>query len=176
MVTWIHLFSLNWIHLFLYGFTSCTNSLILVWSSEFTCSHLQFDLDSLYFWNPSNVTFDQEKAVFLRFQAGPCPISAKYFLDNQELLLTNCHRDLGVIISNDFSWSAHYNKIVSKAYRTLGLICRSFGSSTNVQTRKLLYISLVRSQLTYCSTIWRPQLLKMFPSWNLSNDAQQSEH
>ena len=40
------------------------------------------------------------------------------------------------------------------------MIRRCFGSSINVKTRKLLYISLVRSQLTYCSTIWRPQLLK----------------
>ena len=39
-------------------------------------------------------------------------------------------------------------------------MCRSFGSAINVKTQKPPYISLVRAQPTYCSTIWRPHLLK----------------
>ena len=42
----------------------------------------------------------------------------------------------------------------------LGLIYRTFGCSSNVNTRKLLYISLVGSQLTYCSTIRRSHLIR----------------
>ena len=44
----------------------------------------------------------------------------------------------------------------------LGLIRRSlsFSRTVSVPVRKLLYISLVRSHLTYCSVIWRPYLRK----------------
>jgi len=49
--------------------------------------------------------------------------------------------------------------IITKAYQTLGLIrCASKLNST--EARKQLYISLVQSQLLYCSPPWIPQLLK----------------
>ena len=69
-------------------------------------------------------------------------------------------KDLGIIFSSDLSWSHHYNRISAKAYRQLGLIRRTFSSSVSVRAKKLLYLSLVRSQLTYCSQIWRPHLIK----------------
>ena len=37
------------------------------------------------------------------------------------------------------------------------MLRRVFGTSGSVRVRKLLYLSLVRSKLTYCSPIWRPQ-------------------
>ena len=46
-----------------------------------------------------------------------------------------------------------------KAYNTFGLLRRTF-KTNNVQVTKQLYISLVRSQLLYCSQLWRPQLIK----------------
>ena len=48
---------------------------------------------------------------------------------------------------------------LGKAYKILGLIRRTF--STNlVPVKKKLYISLIRSQLLYCSQVWRPFLIK----------------
>ena len=41
-----------------------------------------------------------------------------------------------------------------------GLLQRTFSPSTPVSTKKQLYIALVRSQLSYCSPIWRPHLIK----------------
>ena len=54
--------------------------------------------------------------------------------------------------------------ISSRAYRCLGLIRRSFSSYVPIKVKKLLYLSLVRSQLTYCSQVWRPRLIKDFTS------------
>ena len=54
------------------------------------------------------------------------------------------------------SWSHHIAKITSKAYKILGLLRRTFSSSSDITTKKRLYISLVRSQLLYGSQIWRP--------------------
>ena len=60
------------------------------------------------------------------------------------------------MISSDLSWEAHYNNIISKAYKMLGLLCRSFTSNIHVS----LYISMVHSQLLFCSVLWKPHLLK----------------
>ncbi len=40
------------------------------------------------------------------------------------------------------------------------MVRRSFSSSNSVFTRRSLYISLVRSQMSYCSQLWRPLLIK----------------
>ena len=69
-------------------------------------------------------------------------------------------RDLGILIASDLSWSHHYNCITSKAYRSLNLIRCSISAYSPISTKRYLYIYLVRSQLTYCSQIWRPYLLK----------------
>ena len=49
--------------------------------------------------------------------------------------------------------------IVTKAYKILGLIRRTFHASCTT-TKSKLYLSLVRSQLMYCSQLWRPYLIK----------------
>jgi len=50
--------------------------------------------------------------------------------------------------------------ILSKAYKLLGLIHRSFSSNGAIVTRRKLYISLIHSQVLYCSQVWRPFLTK----------------
>ncbi len=57
----------------------------------------------------------------------------------------------------DLKWEAHYN---SKAYKVLGLLKRTFSSTNLIKTKKQLYFSLVRSQLSYGSQLWRPMLLR----------------
>ena len=39
------------------------------------------------------------------------------------------HKDLGVIISNNLEWSPHLDSILTKSYKTLGLIQRTFCQS-----------------------------------------------
>ena len=50
--------------------------------------------------------------------------------------------------------------ILGKAYKTLGIIRRTFSHSNSATTKLKLYISLIKSQLTYCSIIWRPHLIQ----------------
>ena len=63
-------------------------------------------------------------------------------------------------MSCDLKWSNHLKHIPVQAYKVLGLIRRSFSSGLHISAKKNLYLSLVRSQLTYGSQIWRPHLLK----------------
>jgi len=59
------------------------------------------------------------------------------------------------------SWREHVKNILSRAYKTLNLIRYSLSSGHSPQIKKILYLSLVHSQLTYCSQIWHPHLLKV---------------
>ena len=60
-------------------------------------------------------------------------------------------------MSDDLTWNQHYEKIIPKAYRMLGLLWRSFSQFQSVSAKRTLYLSLVRSQVT--SIIWRPTLI-----------------
>ena len=64
------------------------------------------------------------------------------------------------MLQTNLNWSKYYDHICCKAYRVLSLLRCSFSSTNSISTKKKLYISLVRSQLTYCSQIWRPALIK----------------
>ena len=80
--------------------------------------------------------------------------------NHQQLSPTDSHTDLGIVMSADLSWRKHYGLISSCAYRTLDLLRRTFNTTNSVKLKKLLYLSLVCSQLTYCSIIWHPYLHK----------------
>ena len=121
--------------------------------------NLQEDLDMLGQWCSKNgMSFNEKKSFILRISNKP--LSPSYTINSVPLLAASAHKDLGVTFSSDFSWSNHISTIVKNAYKTLGLIRRSFSASVDTRTRRDLYLYLVRSQLLYCSLIWRPYLIK----------------
>ena len=135
--------------------TKCLTS-----STKDVSSHnMQLDLDALYQWSITNLMdFNQSKSTVLKLPSnGPPPV---YLLNGNIIPATSLVNDLGVLISSDLSWFAHIPIIVLRAYKMLGLIRRSFSHTVSVPVRRLLYISLVCSHLTYCSVIWRPYLRK----------------
>ena len=89
-----------------------------------------------------------------------CKFNSQYIVNDHIINESPSYKDLGIIFTNSLSWRKHYEMISSKAYKSLGLLCRVFKDSHCPQARKSLYISLVRSKLLYCSTLWRPYLLK----------------
>ena len=83
-----------------------------------------------------------------------------YSINDRDLELTHSQRDLGVMVQEDLLWTEHYNKISCKAYMTLNLIRRTLPLLASTSLKRQLYLSLVRSHLTYCSQLWRPRLIK----------------
>ena len=69
-------------------------------------------------------------------------------------------KDLGLLASNDLTWDKHYSFIIARVYKILGLICHTFSTSYYSSAKIKLYTSLVRSQLTYCTQLWHPNLMK----------------
>lgn len=126
---------------------------------------LQSDLDVLSLWSTDwKLMFNETKCSIMSIFSHASPDHSdpqtEYLINGQAISSCNQQKDLGIQISCDLSWSDHISRITSNAYKILGLLRRTFASSNNVTTKKNLYISLVRSQLTYGSQVWRPLLLK----------------
>ena len=102
----------------------------------------------------------KESAPFSESPVNPVVYLLYYNVNGSPVPTTTFHKDLGVYISSDLSWSGHIEKIVSKAYRSLGMVRRHFSASISANTKRALYIYLIRSQLLYCSVVWRPFHLK----------------
>ena len=119
---------------------------------------LQEDLNQLFSWGINNdLRFSIPKCIHLSFNS---KFTTTYTIDGCPLPHPNSHRDLGLQLSSDMSWSKHYESITAKAYKYLGLLRRVFSNCYSIRARKLLYLTLVRSQLTYCSQLWNPYLIK----------------
>ena len=73
---------------------------------------------------------------------------------NEAISSTNEETDLGVLFTVDLKFSRHIN-IILKENRTLALIRRTF-HSLNPHLLRILYVSLVRPQLDYLSSVWNP--------------------
>ena len=123
---------------------------------------LQTDLNNLSKWcHENDISFHISKLCLVRFCNRARDVTyTDYTIDGTDIVSQDHCRDLGVIFSSDRSWTEHYHSISAKAYQTLGLIRRLFLSSVPICVKKLLFISLVKSRLTYCSQVWRPHYIK----------------
>src|SRR5579863_7812432 len=82
-------------------------------------------------------------------------IDFSYNIDNVILDPQIQINDLGVILSSDFCFKTHIDKLTKKCFKLLGFLkrsCRHFSPPT----LRLLYLHIVRSLLEYCSPVWSP--------------------
>ena len=74
------------------------------------------------------------------------------------------YSDLGTVYTltiHSHLYDVHYKFICSKAYRSLYLIrCTLHLHNAPMQIKKQLYLSIIRSHLTYCSQLWHPHQFK----------------
>ena len=118
-------------------------------------------LHSLHNWSSRwNLSFNTAKCKLMHFSHATVSVASEYNIDNTPVEHVNQHRDLGIILSTDLSWKHHYNHMISRAYKTLHFVRCITSSQHSPKTKLLLYITLVRSKICYCSQIWRPHLMK----------------
>ena len=117
------------------------------------CLALQNDLFNLHSWSCLwKLNFNESKCAVVRF-----PPRSTASLPNQ-IYLINCHPVTPLV--HDLSWKQHYEFLSSKAYKILSLLRRTFSRDSSIHAKKILYLSLVKCKLTYCSPVWRPMFLK----------------
>ena len=88
-------------------------------------------------------------------------IVAEYTINSEIMQHVDTQRDLGVTFSSDLKWNKHIYEQVTKANRMLGILKRLTVKLLNVNTRRCLYLTLVRSHLAYASQVWSPQSTTM---------------
>ena len=124
---------------------------------------LQADTNTLSNWVlVNNLTLNAAKCksmVISRLKKSSIP-APSITLYGQPLDKVSCYKYLGVIISEDLSWTNHIDEISSKARKIVGLLYRQFSMHSSPQALLCLYVSLVRPHLEYASQIWNPHLIK----------------
>ena len=119
---------------------------------------LQRDLATLETWsNMWGMQFNAKKCHVMSIHKGQSYKPYFYQLCGTILKTVPQEKYLGVLISDDMSWSPHIKMITNKAYQRLGFIRRNLRGSPQA-CKQMAYTTLVRSGLEYASIIWDPHL------------------
>lgn len=113
------------------------------WCKEWNLSLNPSKCSAMHFTTLRSQTYDHE-----------------YRINNYCIPFLQTQRDLGVLVSGSLSWSHHCDQACAKAYQSLHVIRRNVSSGSTVYLRKQLYLTLVKSHISYCCQLWRPHLLK----------------
>ena len=134
---------------------------IETWSD---CDILQSDIDTLNNWCISNkMKFNTDKCKVLTVGKSEPMITNElpfckysYTLGDKILDYTSCERDLGILINERLDWHEHHDYVLKKGYQMLEMTKRTCHFVFDSGKKRMLYLTLVRSNFEHCSTIWRP--------------------
>ena len=130
-------------------------ALTTVSSSPSVCEeHLQQAVTATSTWLSNwRLTVNVEKTVTMAFTRRPFPSKVSINLNGNALSTVNEHRHLDLILSSDLRWSAHIDKVLSKAGRLLYTIIRL--RCTLSRKALILYHSLyIRPVVEYACIAW----------------------
>ena len=124
---------------------------------------LQADIDALCRWSAAwQLSLNPAKCKVLSLTLRTKPIIGAYTMGNEGIERVYEMRDLGVILDEKLTFSAHVDAVMKKANRALGLLMRSFQTGKNgpslydVNPKAIIstYCANVRSILEYGCVIW----------------------
>ena len=84
-----------------------------------------------------------------------------YQLSDVQVKTMEAQKDLEVLVTKNLKCNSQVLAACSKAKRMLGFLRRSAFDTDDQRARKLLYLSLVRSNLAYCSQVWVSQAVNL---------------
>jgi retron-type reverse transcriptase len=132
---------------------------------------LQYDLNNVIEWSKSNnMELHEQKFEFLSYRL-PANAALCKVLPFQDTLTEyttpsgtvierkSSVRDLGVLVSDGFTWTPHVNKMVNDARKMASWTLGVFRDRSKVVMLQL-YKSLIRSKLEYCCPLWNPSLVQ----------------
>ena len=99
--------------------------------------------------------FNPEKCELHRITRKRTAIERQYTIHGKVLKEVKNTKYLGVHLSSDLKWNCHIDQITSRANRALGFVKRNLRVKS--RTLERAYLSLVRPQIEYCSSIWDPR-------------------
>ena len=134
--------------------------------TEQDVSLLQMDLNSVIQWSErNNMALHKDKFEYMCHRHNrhnaliELPFVSELYQysvsDDKSLAPVSQLRDLGVLVSNDLSWSPHIIAIANKARQKAAWVLSVFQTRSPV-IMLTLYKSMVRSLLEYCCPLWHP--------------------
>lgn len=102
------------------------------------------------------MTFNVEKCKLMHITQKNQPFTSSFTLNGSVLEEVYEFRDLVLLTNHHLSWNSRVDAITNKANRILGLLRRTYRGWKDTKTRKVLYCTLVRSQVEYGSVVWSP--------------------
>ena len=128
---------------------SLSSSHLLIFAEDTKClkqinevedySALQQDLHNLTLQSDAwDLPCNESKCILPIFSSRPIDPSLEqtYYVKNYYVAIKKHHKDLGIIMSTDLSWRYHYDYLLSKAYKTPGLLHRTLARSMPIHTKK----------------------------------------
>jgi hypothetical protein len=121
------------------------------------CKALQNDVDLVIEWCTLNLMkLNVSKCCVISFTKNKSPIIYDYKVLGCKLERVKIVNDLGVTYDSVLSFRPHYDYICGKANRMLAFIIRNAKPFKDTRSWIILYTTLVRSILEYCSSVWSP--------------------
>ena len=126
-------------------------------NSPLDAASLQSAINKLKEWCDTNeLHLNLSKCEVLTLSHKRNNVSTNYNFGNHTFEHVNQHKDLGVLIDQKLKFNEHIEAITSKATAALGFLKRFCFDLRDHQTLKVLFYTLVQSQLEYCSVVWMP--------------------
>ncbi len=115
------------------------------------------DLNSLSKWlNTNLLTLNYEKTKFMIFASekqSTLVSNVDITIQNKKVLQESSFNYLGVTLSSDLTWNEHIENITTKINQRLGVL-RRIKEYLDLNTRRVLYTSLVLRLFDYGDVIW----------------------
>lgn len=128
-------------------------------NNRFDTEKLQKAIDKFVKWNDDNgleINLKKCKVITFTRKQKSNTILADYFIRGQKIDRVDEIRDLGVIMDRQLNFNSHNEYVKKKADAALGFVRRQCRTNFSTETSKLLYTSLVRSNLEFASVVWTP--------------------
>ena len=119
---------------------------------------LNDDLHKIHKWSEQwLVKFNPQKTETLVISRKNIkPIHPTLYMNEQPLQTVNCHKHLGLFISNNGFWHDHIDYIVKKAFKRVNIL-RRFRMTLDRFSLERLYLSYIRPILEYADVVWDNQ-------------------
>ena len=123
-------------------------------------SLLQSTLNSIVTWSSTwQMTISIPKCSVLSISNSKTCVPRLYYISNTSLPQVTTFNDLGILIDDKLTFSAHIRSSTKKAYFKSILLSRFF-LSRNPKLLTAAFTSYVRPLLEYASPVWSPHLIK----------------
>ena len=110
----------------------------------------------MQYWTCSEL--HQTQVLFIQPRGRPSAMTGIYCNDIR-LSVTTTAKYLGVLVDDQLSWQPHVEQVVCKVSVAVGQLWRH-GRAPSITARRLWYIAIIQSRITYASNSFFPCLTK----------------